>query len=240
MAFRSWCWIAAAAAALLACETTLTVVTEGDGGAGAGASGAGGSSTVMTTSSAAGGEGVGASTGTGGDPYDKSECDSAADCPGGACVEVNLGYRICQYLPVEATACPGSGLDECCDSSACANGEKCFAAPLVPFCGGVQVEPHNECGADRCTTDDDCDEGVCMPAGTVGNAVAMCVSAACGGLLCGQESLSSCALVREPCCNGPLGFMCIDQSTGCQNNAECDEGYCDAGVCVDGGPICPA
>lgn len=209
----------------------------GGGGGGTTSSTTGATSTSTATTSTTTGS---TTTGQGGGPnLDKSECDGPEDCPGGECVDINGGgYHACKYPVVEATMCTGSVLDECCDTSECITG-KCLAAPLEPYCGGPQPAMYNACGVDQCLTNADCTDGVCVPAGVVGNQVAMCVPAMCFGTVCGQESLSSCALVRDPCCNGPAGFICIEED-GCQSNADCPGGYCEQGVCMQGAPLCPA
>ena len=222
----------------------LTFVGCGDddsatGGSGGGSTTTSTSTTGATSTSSSSTTASSSSTGQGGGSnLDASGGDGPEDCPGGEGGDINAGYHACQYPVDEATACTGSKLDECCDSSECEQGA-CFPAPLVPFCGGVQPEEYNACGSDLCATNDDCPGGVCIPAGVVGNQVAMCVPAQCFGTVCGQESLSSCALVRDPCCNGPAGFFCIDPETGCQTNEDCPDGHCAAGVCMAGPPICP-
>jgi hypothetical protein len=215
-----------------------------------GTGGGGGSSATTTSVSAATtSSGTTSSTATstmttgtgGGSDLDESECDGNEDCPGGACIDINGGYKACQYPVIEATMCTGSMLDQCCDSSECMNGQACYEAPILPYCGGPQPEIYNACAIDQCASNDDCPAGVCVPAGVVvGNKVAMCVMAQCFGTTCGQESLSSCALVREPCCGGPAGFLCIDETTGCQTNDDCPGGHCQLGVCMQGPPQCPA
>jgi hypothetical protein len=176
--------------------------------------------------------------GVGGDAYDLSECDSDGDCPGSTCIDLHGGYRVCQYPVIEATGC-SSPDDGCCTTSDCGTGEKCLETPLTSFCAGIQPQPINVCAADSCGMAGDCGtDEFCAPAGTVGNKIAVCMKAACSGV-CGQESLSPCALVREPCCSTPIGFMCIPND-GCQSNADCAMGYCEAGTCTDGSPICPA
>lgn len=214
----------------------------GSGGSGAGGSGAGPAGGGGAGASAAGGGGAGASGGggaggEGGNALDLSECDSNADCPNGTCVNLNGSYRVCQFPPVPATDCSGSKLDTCCSADDCPREQDCFATPITPFCGGIKLEPHNECAGDQCQADADCgDASICAPAGTVGNKVKMCLAAACTGI-CGQESLSPCALMRDPCCGNPVGFYCAFE---CHTDEECPDGYCNLGTCETGVPACPA
>ncbi len=218
------------------------VQTTGGGGSGVGGAAAGGSGTGASESGGGGSNFAGGGQGGtgGGHDYDLSECHSDADCPGGSCVDVNGGYRMCRYPVPEATQCEQPQFDACCTSADCdVEGDACYLGPLTPFCGGVKPLPANACGQDLCKSDADCDGGVCVPSGVVGNAVAMCVPAQCFGTTCGQEHLTSCVLVRDPCCNGPAGFFCIEED-GCRTSEDCADGYCDAGVCMPGGPTCPA
>ncbi|NUP12071.1 MAG: hypothetical protein HOW73_38995, partial [Polyangiaceae bacterium] len=171
---------------------------------------------------------------------DKSECEGDEDCPGGTCIDINGGYKACQFPVTEATMCTGSASDQCCDASDCNDGDRCYEAPILPHCGGPQPAMYNACAGDQCASNADCTDGVCVPAGVVGNKVAMCIPAQCFGTICGQKSLSSCALVREPCCGSPAGFYCIDENTGCQTSADCPDGYCDLGVCMAGEALCPS
>ncbi|MFO0551407.1 MAG: hypothetical protein U0271_23655 [Polyangiaceae bacterium] len=217
---------------------------DGTGGSGAGATGAGGHGGGATGGGGVGGAGgsvQGGAGGTGGsggsvDPYDLSECGDDTDCPGGTCVAINAGYRVCQLPVVEATMCSKSGLDECCSTAECINGGVCVAGPAFPFCGGAVPDMHNVCAIDQCANNADCgDQAVCVPPGTVGNKARMCVYAECFAT-CGQKSLRACALVRDSCCGAPDGFFCIND---CHVDADCPGGYCQAGTCMPGGPACP-
>lgn len=228
---------------LVGCGDDTSTGAGGSGGSGTGAStpqGGGGQGTGGAAQggggAAQGGGAVGGSGTGGGSTVDLSECASDTDCPGGTCVEVHGGYRLCQVPVPEATMCGKNNLDECCTSADCAMGA-CYLGPLVPFCGGIIPPAYNQCGSDQCASDADCAGGACMPAGTVGNAIATCVPSACGP---GCGAGEGCALVRDPCCNGPAGFFCVDPASGCQSNSDCPGGYCENGTCMAGGPICPA
>lgn len=220
------------------CGDDTSTGAGGTGGSGAtGGSGTGASTTQGGGGQNSGGGGNAQGGAGGGTTVDLSECNSDTDCPGGTCVEVVDGYRLCQAPVPEATMCGKNGLDECCTSADCMNGAACYLGPLVPFCGGIIPQAFNQCGSDECATDADCAGGACMPAGTVGNAIATCVPSECGaGCGAGQD----CALVRDPCCNGPAGFFCVDPTNGCQSNDDCPGGYCEAGTCMAGAPLCPA
>jgi hypothetical protein len=214
---------------------------QGTSGSGAGGTGTGGAGAVGATGGeggAQGGAGAASTGGTGGDPLYLTDCETNADCGSGECVALNGDYKVCQQPVVEATSCTGAPEDECCNSSECTAPAKCLEAPLVSSCGGAAPLVYNVCATDECATNDDCEGGtLCAPAGTVGNQVAICFTAQCSGF-CGQESLSPCALVRDPCCQNALGFMCIPKG-GCTTNADCPDGYCEVGVCKTGAPPCP-
>lgn len=212
----------------------------------AGAGGSGASSTTASTSTSAtsgttatSGSAATSSTTTStgsGDPLDLSECQGDTDCPDGAtCVDVNAGFKLCKHPVLEATQCADPA-DECCNTTECGTGKKCVAGPPTAHCGGAQPRMNNVCVADECATQADCPgAALCMPAGTVGNAMNVCVPAACTGTFCGQESLSPCALLRDPCCQSvPIGFYCVSE---CIQNADCPGGYCELSP-ADGGPKC--
>lgn len=212
-----------------------------DDGSSTGGAGSGG--TAGDGTGAAGGMGAqggsgATSSGGSGSSLDLSECATSADCPSGECVELHDGYRVCRELVGETTTCTGSALDQCCNTSECTSPAICVETPVTAFCGGAVQETHNVCATDECANNDDCLEGsICAPQGTVGNKVAICLLAECSGV-CGQESLSPCALVRDPCCEAPIGFFCIPED-GCHTNADCEDGYCEMGVCKSGAPPCP-
>jgi len=227
---------------LLGCESDVETrgtggTSTGSGASGTGAGATGGESQGGAGANSTGGSGTGG-TGTGGDALDLSECETNANCGGLECVDLHGGYHVCQQLVTEATACTGSGLDECCDTSECTSPAKCLEAPLKASCGGAAPEIYNTCATDECATDADCNAGsICAPAGTVDNKVAICFTAECSGF-CGQENPSPCALVRDSCCQAPIGFFCLPKG-GCVTNADCGSGYCEMGVCMSGSPPCP-
>jgi hypothetical protein len=176
------------------------------------------------------------------------DCLTNNDCmPNGKCVEVAPGgFRLCQFPVTEATMCM-SPQDECCTSATCTMGAKCFAAPIVPICAGVVMQPRNQCASDECTTNGDCTNGgVCMPAGTFGNKVAACLAAKCTkDTDCTAKPGGKCGTVEDPCCHTTTGLYCI-YAGNCRKDSDCAPGnYCgpDASgqpVCQQGGPICPA
>jgi hypothetical protein len=198
---------------------------------------------------AQGGSGGSAEGGAGGAIPNSGDCDSDDDCPGGTCVELTPGgFRVCATPPTEATMCTGSGFDSCCTTAECAEGI-CYESPLVPFCAGVVMEPHNECGVDQCAKDADCmngeSGGACVPAGALGFKVAACISAACRhDTDCADEPGGICATIEEPCCGTTAGLFCVYPSDGCRTSSECADGYCsvngDRTECVAGQPLCPA
>lgn len=227
------------ALALAGCDDGTT--TTGTGGATTSSasqtSTASGSTTATTTTGS-----TSATSTSSGMGNDLSECTSNADCPGGACVDVNNGFKMCQLPVVEATACQNPGMDACCNTTECKQGEICVPNPITPHCAGIPQPEFNVCAKDECASNADCQGGVCMPAGTIGNKVKVCMQAQCFGTICGQESITPCAMVREPCCNTAVGFYCIDE---CRKNEDCPGGYCDVNQqtlspdCEMGGPTCP-
>lgn len=223
--------------------------TGGTGGAGTASTDASGSTTTVTASnSGSGSTGTGSSTSSGMIP-DLSECDTSNDCPGGVCVAVNGAFKMCAAPIEEATLCTNPELDECCSTSECTAtpGAKCVKTPVVAQCSGVPPLEYNVCAVDECGTNADCPGGVCAPPGTVGNKVRTCVAAQCNGTSCPASAEHPgglpCALVREPCCNTPQGFYCIDT---CRQSSDCMDGYCEVDpmtntpACKSGSPICPA
>lgn len=219
------------------CACGSEVATTGAGGSSQGGASQGGGGSASTGQGGfgdVGGAGVG-----GAFDYDLSECDTDAECPGGECVDLHGGYRVCKYPVVEATACLDPSNDECaCNALTCANPAKCLEAPLTSTCGGAQPLQYNVCAVDECSVDAECPTGTfCAPAGTVGNKINFCMTAQCSGI-CGQESPRPCALVRDPCCQNPVGFYCIPKG-GCRTNQDCPDGHCAVGVCQPGGPPCP-
>lgn len=216
----------------------------GGGGAGGPSGGGpvGGAPNGGAPSGGNGGNGGEVNGGAGGEAA-LGDCETNADCPpDGSCIELTPGgYRVCQYPVVEATSCT-TKIDLCCNSLDCEGvGESCLVTPITPFCGGVQQQPHNECAADQCATDADCDtDEICAPAGTLGSQIRVCLTTACQG---GCAPGVPCAVIRNPCCGAPLGLFC---ASGCLTDADCPGGYCDVdqetqeSVCRDGAPLCPA
>ncbi len=216
----------------------------------AGSGGAGGAGSAATTSHATTSDATTSSpsststtTSTGsGHQDDLSECQDDLDCPSGTCVDVNNGYKLCQDPVVEATECSDPE-DECCTTADCEPGAKCVAGPPTAYCGGAQPSTANVCAKDECLTHADCADALCVPAGTVGNKINICLPAGCFGVICGQEHVASCALLSDPCCSAvPVGFYCAYE---CASNADCPDGYCELdpavgyGVCKSGPAPCP-
>jgi hypothetical protein len=224
------------------------VTTTGPGGSGGDASTSG---TTSASTSSAGGASTTASTTTSttsstGSGSAADECTTNADCPpDGTCIELEPGGRlVCQYPVVEATTCTEPGLDACCTTADCMGpGEKCLGTPLLQFCAGIVQQPHNECAADQCASNADCaaDE-ICAPAGTLGGKIAFCLRAQCHGTICGQESITDCAVLHDPCCGAPVGLYCVGE---CLTNADCTDGYCSLdpdtqrSKCFPGAAPCP-
>ncbi|MBI4956185.1 MAG: hypothetical protein HY908_29470 [Myxococcales bacterium] len=228
--FVTACGLFALGLALVACKSE---VTESPGSGGTGGTGATG--TGATGGSGAGGGGA-----------SEGDCASNADCPGTTCVAITPGgFKVCTDTVVEATSCPGSGFDECCDTSECASG-LCLTAPLAPYCGGPQPLEYNVCATDACQSDADCPGSVCLPAPMMSYQVRSCFYAQCKvSSDCAAEPGGVCAPVRDACCNGSVGLYCVYPSDGCRSGADCDAGeYClpdaDRAHCEPGFPACPA
>jgi hypothetical protein len=175
------------------------------------------------------------------------DCTYDIDCPGGACLEVTPGgFRVCQTPPMKATTC-GSDLDQCCTDKPCPNNEPCYTGPLVPYCGGVPMEPHNQCATDQCAQDADCAPSqICVLAGTLGRLIRACVPAACKvDADCTALPGGLCAPVQSPCCGSVAGLYCVYPAAGgCRRDADCSPNqYCDVdgnqATCHEGAPVCP-
>jgi len=126
-------------------------------------------------------------------------------CPddGSVCTEmVPGGFTVCAKEILEATECQAGGMDECCDSSECAEGA-CYPNPAYPMCGGAQPADMNVCAQDFCQDDSDCQgagEQFCAPRGVNRNAVRYCMPKTCTtDLDCAAEPGGICAPVRNPC-----------------------------------------
>jgi hypothetical protein len=233
---RSLAWTSAAALSLLIGATQLSVGCGGDvrGAGGGGAAGGSGTTTGTTSTGSAGGN--------------SGDCDSDADCPGSACVEITPGgFRVCRTDYPEATVCTGSGLDECCTTADCPAGA-CLIEPIVPYCGGPAMLEYNVCAQDQCASDTECGDGViCAPAGTLGGKVRACAAAGCTlDTDCAAEAGGICAPYTDPCCSNPTGLFCVYPSDGCRSSNDCKScEYCEIAPdgrarCVAGFPACPA
>ena len=235
---RSLTWTSGAALFFLIGAGHVAAGCGGDVSGTGGAGAAGGSTTSSSTTS----------SGTGGSSGNSGDCNTDADCPGSACVEITPGgFRVCRVDFPEATMCVEPTLDECCTTADCPMGT-CMAQPLVPYCGGPQPLEYNVCAVDQCSSDAECgDSNICAPAGTLGRKVAACAFSGCKlDTDCGAEAGGICAPVTDPCCSNPTGLFCVYPSDGCRSSSECADGsYCSVdadgrALCVPGFPACPA
>lgn len=209
--------------------------------------GAGGSASSSSSSSSGGGQdgGTWTTSSTVTIPTHHGDCVSDADCPGGACVALTPGgFHVCQTPPEPATTC-GSTFDQCCPGTPCADDAPCLAAPLVPYCAGIPMEPYNQCAVDQCAQDADCAPGqICSVAGTLGHQIRACVSAGCKvDADCDASPGGVCAPIADPCCGTFAGLSCV-YSGGCRSNADCDPtSFCQisgaSATCQSGSPVCP-
>jgi hypothetical protein len=227
--------------------------TGGTGGTGASSSSASSMSTASTgtgtgTGTSSAGTGTSTSTSSTGSGMNFGDCATNADCPpNGTCVEVAPGgFRLCQFPVAEATMCDSPN-DACCTSADCMMPDKCYAGPLMPSCQGIQPAPKNVCASDTCLSSVDCEgKAACMPQGTVGNAVAGCLPAAClHDTDCVAHAGGICATVKEPCCGTVAGLFCVYPTISCRTSNDCPGGYCgfdmnNEPVCMPGLPLCPA
>ncbi|MBK6515537.1 MAG: hypothetical protein IPM79_05075 [Polyangiaceae bacterium] len=239
---------------LLACGDDAGTGATGTGGEtvsnGGGGSAPGGGGQGGVAQGGAGGEGGGGVGGQpmGGAPPNSGDCEDDDDCAGdSSCEEVAPGgFRVCTDIVVPAEMCTKSAFDACCSTADCAEGT-CLTTPVTPFCGGVEMEPHNVCAVDECDNEGDCQGGdsICLSAPMLGHKIRSCFYAACHtDLDCTAESGGICAPVSEPCCGGVAGLFCVYPSDGCRSNADCADGHCapgpDGARCEGGAPICPA
>lgn len=234
-----------------AATTDVSSAATGNGGSGgssattASAGGAGSSTTASSTSGASSSAG----SGSGGAPSGSGDCSADAQCPGSKCVAIFPGgFRVCADVLVEATTCSQPDFDACCGSTMpCPGGQHCYAGPLDPFCGGVQMLPHNECAMDQCASDAACGpESACLVAGVLGRKERACFPAPCKhDDECVDVAGGACAPVADPCCGQATTLYCIYPGD-CRSNADCGNGYCaidpatKRAACTATPPLCPA
>jgi hypothetical protein len=202
------------------------------------------------------GGGSGASgTGATGTSIPTGDCTSDAQCSGGTCAEITPGgYKVCLDPPPEATTCaaPQGGMDECCTSTDCTGGSKCYSSATLGECEGPAMVVTNQCLADKCQVDLDCEAGgadlptICAPAGAFGFPIRTCFTAYCKvDADCTEKAGGVCAPVSQPCCVSPAGLGCVYPG-GCAKDADCGAGNtCQLdfetgnGVCNSGPAGCP-
>jgi hypothetical protein len=234
--------------ALAACVTTVVLNGCGRDVEVADTTGAGGATGATTSKSGA------ASTSSSGGPTEDGDCNSDADCPGGKCVELTPGgWKVCSFIPPEATACttpPPMQPEACCTSADCPGG-KCYANVVLGYCGGPAMPPANDCIPDGCTNDDACihdnpDPWICIPAGVYGDPATQCFPAFCKtNADCVAAPGGVCRPVMNACCGTSLGLACVYPG-GCSTATDCGEdAHCEIDTakgtskCVPGATICP-
>jgi hypothetical protein len=177
------------------------------------------------------------------------DCKTDADCAGSKCVELTPGgFKVCEEVLVPAMVC-STPFDECCGSvKPCPAGQTCYGGPLLPYCGGAQMLPHNQCAQDQCASDAMCmGSQICLPSAVLGRKERACFPAACKhDSDCTGGPGGQCAPVNDPCCNSATGLFCV-YAGGCRKNADCPQGsFCSPDVpagsasCQPGAPVCPA
>ena len=222
--------------------STSATTTTGNGGSGTSSGSTTSVSSTTTASTSAGSGAGGASMGSG-------DCTTDAQCPGSKCVEIFPGgFRVCAAVLAPATTCSAPGFDECCGSTMpCAGGLPCYEGPLVPFCGGVQMLPYNQCAKDQCASDAECGAGnVCLVSAVLGRKERSCFPAPCKlDDECNAAPGGQCAPVSDPCCGQATTLYCVYPGD-CRSNADCGSKFCEIdpvkkrAVCTVKPPACPA
>jgi hypothetical protein len=167
------------------------------------------------------------------------------DCGGDACGPCKIGNN-CQN-------------DADCDSLECTSGTcvpydraACFDPPDPdnPTCADCMkngLETDKDCGGDSCDPcapglqcfwDNDCESGVCQGATPKTGVLGTCVDAArptCQVDPDGNETCADCVLNGLETDTDCGGDACPPCPVGkkCNNDADCDSGHCDGGVCGD-------
>lgn len=216
-------------------------------GGGVETTGTGGNTTTTTTTTGTGGSGGGIAG---------SDCETDADCGGNTCTAMTPGgFKICLSPPPEATMCSGGGpaVDQCCQSTECLGGGKCYLSTTVPYCSGPAMAEYNFCAGDACQSDTDCQgagvQQICAPAGAFGQPGRACVNAYCHtDAECTAKPGGHCAPVLRTCCPLPAGLACVYPG-GCRRSQDCGNTgnqHCEIdatsheGTCAPGEEACPA
>ena len=219
--------------------TTATGGTAGSSGASGSGGGSGGTGATGGTAGLGGSAGAGGAAGQSGaagsgPAIDYTNCATSADCgPNGTCqilVATVAGYSktspvgVCTYPIVEATACLGSPLDECCKSADCATG-KCVKYPPNPECPDPDPPtPHNVCTAGGCGG---CGGSInyCIPAGGWGYNQSTCLSGSCWeDAMCETFEPGSKCLPVFDACGKAKSIACVLPVIGCQRPSDCPAG----------------
>jgi hypothetical protein len=133
----------------------------------------------------------------------------------------------------EATECssPSTGVDECCTTDDCGEGETCFYVTNPwGYCGGPAPMPYNRCLSDECASASDCsgiDNAVCLPRNVLDWPRTRCASGTCRVAPdCTAETGGYCAPVMDYCCPSNIqGFFCIYPGA-CASHEDCGTGGC--------------
>jgi len=149
-----------------------------------------------------------------------SMCDDDYDCEGHTCYHVFPGLSSCAIIGSETDYCR-SRLDECCQTSDCAQGRCLHERPTDGS------EAHNVCAVDQCKPGSCGPGGICMIAGTTRD-YAVCITAMCqSNLDCNREPDGKCRMVKDSCTN-QTAYYCLYPGRGCRADAHCisDAYYC--------------
>lgn len=179
--------------------------------------------------------GGGGAAGTGGTRAFVADqgCASNDDCMlGEVCLRYTAtGPSECVARRVPTTSCnPPNQRDQCCSSTDCKSGA-CFNTVVAagPVCGLGGFDAFNQCLADTCGSDADCNaDEACLPNGF--GDLRACMLANCRtDADCTAAPGGTCIAFGDRCCAnvGPARFYrpkqltCVYTSDGCKEDADC-------------------
>ena len=162
------------------------------------------------------------------------DCNSSSHC-----VEFgDAGPSTCRSKPHSPTDIPSEIANECFRDADCAEESRCVGiVKLAVQCSSTSGgDGRNICVRDECTSDDDCNGGVCTPDGF--DEARHCIAASCHkNADCDDEPGGVCLILEGGCCGMVTGgrpmrrpqLACAYPSDGCQTAKDCAAGtYCVA------------